>query len=41
MAGMIVAIALTFILSLGLLLLLLGGKSPVAARLTEIAAPEL
>ena len=38
MVGMIVAIVLTFTLSLALLLLLLGGKSPVAARLTELAA---
>ena len=37
MVGMIVAIVLTFTLSLALLLLLLGGKSPVAARLTELA----
>jgi len=40
MVGMIIAIALTFVLSLSLLLLLLNDKSPVAARLTEIAATE-
>jgi len=40
MAGMIAVVVLSFALSLGLMLLLLGGKSPVAARLTEIAAPE-
>ena len=40
MVGMIVAIVLTFALSLALLLLLLSGNSPVAARLTEIAAAE-
>jgi tight adherence protein C len=38
MIGMIVAIVLTFVLSLALLLVLLGGNSPVAARLTTIAA---
>jgi tight adherence protein C len=38
MIGMIVAIVLTFVLSLGLLLLLLGGNSPLAARLSEIAS---
>jgi tight adherence protein C len=38
MSGMIVAIVLTFVLSLALLLVLLSGNSPVAARLTEIAA---
>jgi tight adherence protein C len=38
MIGIVVAIVLTFVLSLGLLLLLLSGNSPVAARLTEIAA---
>jgi tight adherence protein C len=38
MIGIVVAVVLTFILSLGLLLLLLNGNSPVAARLTEIAA---
>lgn len=38
MIGIVVAVVLTFILSLGLLLLLLSGNSPVAARLTEIAA---
>jgi len=37
MVGMIVAIVLTFALSLTLLLLLLSGKSAVSARLTEIA----
>jgi len=36
--GLIVAAVLTFFLSLALLLLLLGGDSAVAARLTEIAA---
>jgi tight adherence protein C len=41
MAGMIVAIVLTFALSLALLLVLLGGKSAVDARLTEIAASDL
>ncbi len=40
MVGTIVTIALSFFLSLGLLLLLLSGKSPVADRLTEIAVPE-
>lgn len=40
MVSMIVTIALSFVLSLGLLLLLLSGKSPVADRLTEIAALE-
>ena len=40
MGGIIVAI-LTFVLSLALLLVLLGGRSPLADRLTEIAsAPE-
>jgi tight adherence protein C len=39
MIGMIVVIALTFVLSLALSLVLLGGNSPVAARLTTIAAP--
>jgi tight adherence protein C len=38
MGGIVVAVVLTFILSLGLLLLLLSGNSAVAARLTEIAA---
>jgi tight adherence protein C len=38
MVGIVIAIVLTFVLSLGLLLLLLSGNSPVAARLTEIAA---
>jgi tight adherence protein C len=38
MVGIIVAVVLTFVLSLGLLLLLLSENSPVAARLTEIAA---
>jgi tight adherence protein C len=38
MVGIIVVVALTFALSLALLLLLLSGNSPVAARLTEIAA---
>ena len=36
--SLVVAAVLTFVLSLALLLLLLGGDSPVAARLTEIAA---
>ncbi len=40
MVATIVTIALSFFLSLGLLLLLLSGKSPVADRLTEIAVPE-
>ncbi len=40
MVGMIVAIVLTFVLSLALLLVLLGGESPVAARLSEIVAAE-
>ncbi len=40
MVGMIVAIVLTFALSLALLLMLLGGKSPVSARLTELSATE-
>jgi tight adherence protein C len=40
MVGIIVAVVLTFVLSLGLLLLLLSGNSAVAARLTEIAAVE-
>lgn len=40
MVGMIVAIVLTFVLSLALLLVLLSGKSPVAARLSEIVAAE-
>lgn len=40
MAGMIVTIVLTFALSLGLFLLLMGGKSTVAARLTAIAASD-
>lgn len=40
MVATIVTIALSFVLSLGLLLLLLSGKSPVADRLTEIAALE-
>ena len=40
MVGMIVAVVLTFVLSLALLLVLLSGNSPVAARLTEIAATE-
>jgi tight adherence protein C len=38
MVGIVVVVALTFALSLALLLLLLSGNSPVAARLTEIAA---
>jgi tight adherence protein C len=38
MAGMIIAVVLTFVLSLALLLVLLNGHSPVAARLTTIAA---
>jgi tight adherence protein C len=38
MGGIIVAIVLTFVLSLALLLVLLSGNSPVAARLTKIAA---
>ena len=36
--SLVIAAVLTFVLSLALLLLLLGGSSPVAARLTEIAA---
>jgi tight adherence protein C len=40
MVGMIVAIVLTFALSLALLLVLLNGNSAVSARLTEIAAAE-
>ncbi len=40
MIGMIVAIVLTFVLSLALLLLLMSGKSPVAVRLSEIAGVE-
>ena len=36
--SLVIAAVLTFFLSLGILLLLLGGNSPVAARLTEIAA---
>jgi len=36
--SLIIAAVLTFVLSLGLLLLLLGGQSTVAARLSEIAA---
>jgi len=38
MVGIVVVVALTFVLSLALLLLLMSGNSPVAARLTEIAA---
>ena len=38
MVGIVVVVALTFVLSLALLLLLLSGNSPVAARLTELAA---
>jgi tight adherence protein C len=38
MTGIVIAVVLTFLLSLGFLLLLLGGDSTVAARLTEIAA---
>ena len=38
MVGIVVVIVLTFVLSLGLLLLLLSGNSPVAARLTELVA---
>lgn len=38
MVPIVVAAVLTFVLSLALLLLLLGGSSPVAERLTEIAA---
>jgi tight adherence protein C len=38
MVPIVVAAVLTFVLSLGLLLVLLGGSSPVAERLTEIAA---
>jgi tight adherence protein C len=44
MAGMIIAIVLTFVLSLALALVLLGGRSPVEARLARIAgaaAPEV
>ena len=40
MIGMVVVILLTFVLSLGLLLLLLRVHSPVSARLTEIASPQ-
>lgn len=41
MTGMIISVVvLTFLLSLGLMLLLLSGKSPVAARLNEIALSE-
>lgn len=40
MAGIIVAIVLTFALSAGLFLLLLSGSSPVAERLEEIAGVE-
>jgi tight adherence protein C len=40
MVGMIIAIVLTFAISLGLLLLLLSDSSPLAARLTAIAAAE-
>ena len=36
--SLVITAVLTFVLSLALLLLLLGGDSPVAARLTEIAA---
>jgi tight adherence protein C len=36
--SLVIAAVLTFFLSLGILLLLLAGNSPVAARLTEIAA---
>ncbi len=38
MVGMIIAVLLTFVLSLALLLLLLSERSPLAARLTAIAA---
>jgi tight adherence protein C len=38
MVEIVVVVALTFVLSLGLLLLLLSGDSPVVARLSEIAA---
>jgi tight adherence protein C len=38
MVGIVIVIVLTFVLSLGLLLLLLSGDSPVAARLTELVA---
>jgi len=38
MVGIVIAAVLTFSLSLALLLLLLSGSSPVAERLTEIAA---
>lgn len=38
MAAMIVTIVLTFVLSLSLFLVLLGGDSPLAARLTKLAA---
>ena len=40
MTGMIIIVVLTFALSLALLLVLLGGKSPGAARLDALAAPE-
>jgi tight adherence protein C len=40
MVGIIVAVVLTFVLSAGMFLLLLSGKSPVADRLTEIAGVE-
>jgi len=41
MISMVIAIALTFVLSLALLLLLLSARSPVADRLAEIASPEV
>lgn len=40
MIGMIAVIVLTFVLSLALLLVLLSGNSPIAARLTAIAGAE-
>lgn len=39
-SGIVVIVVLTFVLSMGLLLLLMDGKSPVAARLNAIAAPQ-
>jgi tight adherence protein C len=38
MVAIVVAVVLTFMLSLGLLLLVMGGNSPIAARLSEIAS---
>jgi hypothetical protein len=37
MAGMIIAIVLTFVLSLALMLVLLNGRSTVEVRLAKIA----